>query len=253
MDALWMCMTYSPSFFLVSLGGVRLSPLGTLATVGLLYQPRMIDDYGAVDGMRIGRGNQSTWRKPAPVPLCSPQIPHDLTWDRTRAATVGSLRLTAWAMARPSSSPKMNLLVILGTNTQVISGHCPSVNSINVSFKMGMVSPEAMCRMYGLVSSFLGSHAVMSSLAIVTDAPVSMAMTHVVSFHLSVFRLSQSFLADMLSTRWVLATCFTLVVSFLPAFPPKSYMHSSSPHSCYMPCQSHPPWLDNSNYAWRTI
>jgi hypothetical protein len=43
-------------------GGVRLSPLGTLATVGLLYQPRMIDDddYGAADGMRIGRGNRST-------------------------------------------------------------------------------------------------------------------------------------------------------------------------------------------------
>jgi hypothetical protein len=86
----------------VSLGGVRLSPLGTLATVGLLYQPQMIDDgYGAVGGMRIGRGNRITRRKPAPVPLCSPQIPHDLTWDRTQAAAVGSQRLTAWAMARP--------------------------------------------------------------------------------------------------------------------------------------------------------
>jgi hypothetical protein len=83
---------------------VRLSPLGTSATVGLLYQPRMIDDdYGAVGGIRIGRWNRSTRRKPAPVPLCRPQIPHDLTWDRTRAAaTVGSQRLTAWAMARPS-------------------------------------------------------------------------------------------------------------------------------------------------------
>jgi hypothetical protein len=81
--------------FLVSLGGVRLSPLGTSATVGLLYQPRMIDDdYGAVGGMRIGRGNRSTRRKPAPVPHCPPQI-HDLTWDRTRAAAVGSQRLTA--------------------------------------------------------------------------------------------------------------------------------------------------------------
>jgi hypothetical protein len=61
-------------FFLVSLGGVRLSPLGTSATVGRLYQPRMIDDdYGAVSG------NLSTRRKPAPVPLCPPQIPHDLT------------------------------------------------------------------------------------------------------------------------------------------------------------------------------
>jgi hypothetical protein len=22
------------------------------------------------------------------------------------------------------------------------------------------------------------------------------------------------------------------------------------PHSCYMPCPSHPPWLDHSNYTW---
>jgi hypothetical protein len=63
--------------------------------------PAPDDDYGAVGGMRIGRGNQSTRRKPAPVPLCPPQIPHGLTWDRTRAAAVGSQRLTAWAMARP--------------------------------------------------------------------------------------------------------------------------------------------------------
>jgi hypothetical protein len=63
---------------------VRLSPLGTSATVGLLYQARMIDDeddddeYRAVGGMRIGRGNRSTRRKPSLVPLCAPQIPHDL-------------------------------------------------------------------------------------------------------------------------------------------------------------------------------
>jgi hypothetical protein len=63
---------------------------------GLLYQPRMIEDEcGAVGGMKIGRGNLSTIRKPAPVPLCPPQIPHELTWDRTRAAAVGSRRLTA--------------------------------------------------------------------------------------------------------------------------------------------------------------
>jgi hypothetical protein len=29
--------------------------------------------------MRIGRGNRSTRRKSAPMPLCPPQIPHDLT------------------------------------------------------------------------------------------------------------------------------------------------------------------------------
>jgi hypothetical protein len=25
------------------------------------------------------------------------------------------------------------------------------------------------------------------------------------------------------------------------------------PHSCYMPCPPHPPWLDNSNYTWRRV
>jgi hypothetical protein len=55
--------------------------------------------------MRIGRGNRSTRRKPAPMPLCAPQIPHDLTWARTRAAAVGSRRPTAWAMARPRVRP----------------------------------------------------------------------------------------------------------------------------------------------------
>jgi hypothetical protein len=70
---------------------------------GLLYQPRVIDgdDCGAIGKMRIGRGNWSTRRNPAPVPLCPPQIPHNLTWARTQAAEVGSRRFFAWAMARP--------------------------------------------------------------------------------------------------------------------------------------------------------
>jgi hypothetical protein len=69
--------------------------------IGLLYQPRMIDDEcGAVGGMWIGRGNRITRGKPAPLPFCSPQIPYDLTSAWTRAATVVSRRLTAWAMAR---------------------------------------------------------------------------------------------------------------------------------------------------------
>jgi hypothetical protein len=40
---------------------------------GLLYRRRMMDDdgCGAVGGMS-GKGNQSTWRKLAPVPLCPP-------------------------------------------------------------------------------------------------------------------------------------------------------------------------------------
>jgi hypothetical protein len=88
---------------------VRLRPLGTAATTGLLYQPRMIDgDCEATDGMKIGRGNRSTRRKPAPAPRCPPQSPHDLTRARTRTAAVANQRLTAWATARP----KYNLHII---------------------------------------------------------------------------------------------------------------------------------------------
>jgi hypothetical protein len=47
-------------------------------------------DCGAIGGMKIGRGNRSTRTKPAPAPLCPPQIPHDHTRVRTRAAAVGS-------------------------------------------------------------------------------------------------------------------------------------------------------------------
>jgi hypothetical protein len=73
---------------------------------GLLYQPQMIhvydDDCGTIGGMRIGRGN------PAPVSLWPSQIPHELIRARTRAAAVGSRRLTAWAVARPWNNLRFN-------------------------------------------------------------------------------------------------------------------------------------------------
>jgi hypothetical protein len=50
-------------------------------------------DNGEIGGM-IGRGNRSTRREPAPVPLCPPQTPH-ATIRELRAAAVGSQRLTA--------------------------------------------------------------------------------------------------------------------------------------------------------------
>jgi hypothetical protein len=83
--------------------------------IGLLYQPRVIDDdeCGALGGMRIDRRNRRTRRKtsPARVPLFPPQIPHELTWARTRVAAVGSRRLMAWAMARPAIILKSILLI----------------------------------------------------------------------------------------------------------------------------------------------
>jgi hypothetical protein len=80
--------------FIIILSGVRLSQLGSAATIGLLYQPQMMVTVEQTGGMKTGRGNGRTRRKPAPVPLCPPQIPQDLTRALTRAAAVGSQRLT---------------------------------------------------------------------------------------------------------------------------------------------------------------
>jgi hypothetical protein len=49
---------------------------------------------GEFGEMKIGRGNRSIRRKPAPAPLCPPQIPLDQNRARTRATAVGSQGLT---------------------------------------------------------------------------------------------------------------------------------------------------------------
>jgi hypothetical protein len=59
-------------YFFISWGGVRLNALGTAATVWHIL-PAPVDTW-----WWIGRGNWSTRKKPAPVLLCPPQIPHDL-------------------------------------------------------------------------------------------------------------------------------------------------------------------------------
>jgi hypothetical protein len=59
-------------------GGVQLGPLGTAATnKPVVPSPGDYDD-GEIVGMMIGRGNRSTRRKPAPVPIFSPHTPHAL-------------------------------------------------------------------------------------------------------------------------------------------------------------------------------
>jgi hypothetical protein len=73
-------------------GGVQLGPLGIAATIRPIM-PAPGDYDGEIGGM-LGRGNRSTRRKPAPAPLCPPQTPH-VARTRTRAAAVGSQRLTA--------------------------------------------------------------------------------------------------------------------------------------------------------------
>jgi hypothetical protein len=74
-------------------GGVQLGPLGTAATNRLIVPAPGDYDDGEI-GEMIGRGNRSTRRNPAPVPLCPSQTPHAAR-KRTRAAAVGNQRLTA--------------------------------------------------------------------------------------------------------------------------------------------------------------
>jgi hypothetical protein len=64
-------------FFIGIVGsGIHLGPLGTAATIRpIVPAPGDYDD-GEIGGMMVGRGNRSTRRKPAAVPLCPPQIPH---------------------------------------------------------------------------------------------------------------------------------------------------------------------------------
>jgi hypothetical protein len=104
-------------FSFLGWGGVRLSPLGTWATVWPTL-PALDDRWRW--WVWSSRWNENWQRKLkyseklAPLPLCPPQIPHDLTWVRTRAAVVGSRRLTAWAMARPKNPVANSVYFILG-------------------------------------------------------------------------------------------------------------------------------------------
>jgi hypothetical protein len=56
-----------------------MSALGTSATEWPIVPATGDYDEGEYGGMMIGRGNRSTRRKPAPAPLCPPQITLDQT------------------------------------------------------------------------------------------------------------------------------------------------------------------------------
>jgi hypothetical protein len=48
------------------------------------------DDCGAISGMNEWQGKPKYLEDPGPEPLCSPQIPNEFSWDRTRSTTVES-------------------------------------------------------------------------------------------------------------------------------------------------------------------
>jgi hypothetical protein len=103
---------------------VRWEHLLNQPLIGLLYKIPMIYYCGAVCEMRIGRGNQTTWRKPAPAPLCPPQILYDLSWDRTKSCRSGKpATKISWIISEHSllkftfaSSQQYSLKVELGVS-----------------------------------------------------------------------------------------------------------------------------------------
>jgi hypothetical protein len=96
-------MAVSLLFFLIRMEGVVYSWVNSARRplTSLMFLPPGDYDDGEFGWMKIGKGNRSTRRKPAPAPICPPQMPLDQIMVRTRAAAMGSQRLTAWAMAGP--------------------------------------------------------------------------------------------------------------------------------------------------------
>lgn len=62
---------------------------------------KMIDESGAIGGMKTERVKRGTRRKTSPVPLCSSQIQDDPAWHQTWPAAVESRPLITRAMAKP--------------------------------------------------------------------------------------------------------------------------------------------------------
>lgn len=50
----------------------------------------MINEPATVGEMAAGKDKHNTWRKPFPLPECSPQFPNKRTWNRSRVAVVAN-------------------------------------------------------------------------------------------------------------------------------------------------------------------
>jgi hypothetical protein len=59
------------------------------------------------------------------VPLCPPQIPHNLTWVRTRAAAVGSRRLTARPLGSTLYKGLISGALTAAKTDKIFSGYQP--------------------------------------------------------------------------------------------------------------------------------
>jgi hypothetical protein len=92
------------SLLLALWSGVRLTwvHLVRRTLIGLLYQPQMMCVKQSVE-WELGGETEVLGENLPQWHFVHHKTPHDLAWARTWASAVGSQRLTAWAMARPSA------------------------------------------------------------------------------------------------------------------------------------------------------
>jgi hypothetical protein len=76
--------------------------------------------------------------------------------------------------------------------------------------------------------------------------------SHSLQLSLSWTRSVQSMPAHPISPRSILLLSTHLCLN-LPIPIPKSYMHSSFLHLCYMPCPFSSPWFVHSDFSWQSI
>jgi hypothetical protein len=160
----------------------KLSPLGTSAT----YWPIVpapgdceVGEFGEING----KGNRSTRRKPTGTPLCPPQIPLDQTRDWTRAAAVGSQRLTASAMARADiillTAPRSPWFLHFRSFHQNMSSHGSFNNTLCSAYARILKTNLCLmnCRGYGRMYSWYSTEFTWSDWGTPRKTSVSVAVS----------------------------------------------------------------------------
>jgi hypothetical protein len=106
--------------------------IGTAATPGLLCQPRVIVKMIVEKQMecRLAGETEALGENLPQRHFCPSQNPTWPDWVWTRAAAVGSRRLTAWAMARPYPQ---YLLTELSPSWE--AANCAAIQEIPINFK----------------------------------------------------------------------------------------------------------------------
>jgi hypothetical protein len=131
------------------------------------------------------------------------------------------------------------------------------------SQKRGEIIKNASCPLYSLTLSW--SWALLEKLPIVQllknfpafygTRRLITVFTRALHWSLSWARSIQSIPSHSVSLRSILTLSTDLRLGLPSGLFPSGYPTCIPlrPNSCYMPCPSHPPWLDHSNYTWRRV